>query len=144
MSRPETPLLATDCVVLDRNGRVLLIRRRNAPYRGTFALPGGFVEIGEDVETACRRELAEETGVTVPDLQLVGVYSDPARDPRGHVCSVAFLARIAGAAPVASNDAAAVEWISDPETHELAFDHQRIIADARELVRRDRIAGGPE
>jgi 8-oxo-dGTP diphosphatase len=135
MPRPETPLLATDCVVLDGAGRVLLIRRKNEPYRGALALPGGFVEIGESVEAACCRELREETGLEVDQLELVGVYSDPARDPRGHVCSVTFLAQIDGATAVAGDDAAAVEWVRDPDEHQLAFDHARILRDALNLAK---------
>ena len=135
MSRPETPLLATDCVVLDDGGRVLLIRRKNEPYQGALALPGGFVEIGESVEAACRRELREETGLEAGQLELVGVYSDPARDPRGHVCSVTVLARIDGGTAAAGDDAEAIEWVFDPDEHQLAFDHARILRDALNLAK---------
>ena len=65
MPEPKTPLLAADCVVFDGHGRVLLIRPGHPPFAGEYALPGGFVEIGETVEAACRRELKEETGVDV-------------------------------------------------------------------------------
>ena len=95
MAFPKTPALTVDCVVIDGEGRLLLIRRGNPPHKGKYALPGGFVDVGETVEDACRRELMEETGVKAGRLQLVGVYSDPSRDPRGHTCSVAFLTRIA-------------------------------------------------
>lgn len=134
MPLPTTPLLAVDCVVLDRASRVLLIRRRNPPCRGWFALPGGFVEIGETVEAACRRELHEETGIEVGRLRLVGVYSSPDRDPRGHICSVAFLARAKGGKIAAGDDAAAAEWVGDWRQAELAFDHREIITDAIRLV----------
>lgn len=90
MPPPKTPLLTVDCVVLNPRGEVLLIERKNEPFRGHFALPGGFVDIGETVEDACRRELMEETGVKAGKLTLVGVYSDPNRDPRGHTASVVF------------------------------------------------------
>jgi 8-oxo-dGTP diphosphatase len=112
-----------------------MIRRKNPPYEGCLALPGGFVEIGETVESAARRELMEETDVDAENLQLVGVYSDPQRDPRGHVCSVAFLARAGNVEPKAGDDAGAVIWVEDPGSFELAFDHQKIIADAMRLVR---------
>ena len=82
MSLPRTPLLSVDCVVIDASGRVLLVRRGQPPFKGMQALPGGFVEIGESVEQACRRELREETGVRAGSLRLIGVYSDPRRDPR--------------------------------------------------------------
>ena len=91
MGLPKTPALTTDCVIFDSGGRVLLIRRGHPPYAGSYALPGGFVEIGETVEEACRREALEETGIKVDVLRLVGVYSDPARDPRGHTVSVAYV-----------------------------------------------------
>ena len=128
--KPVTPLLAADCVVIDAKGRLLLIRRGNPPFQGQHALPGGFVEVGESVEDACRRELMEETGLEVGKIELVGVYSDPSRDPRGHTCSVAFLARVKRAQAVAGDDAAAVEWISSWRRAKLAFDHRKIIADA--------------
>lgn len=134
MPPPKTPLLAIDCVVLDRASRVLLIRRRYPPFQGWLALPGGFVEIGETVEAACRRELFEETGIKVGRLRLVGVYSDPARDPRGHTCAVSFLARVRSANAVAGDDAVAVEWIGGWRKEKLAFDHREIIADAMRLA----------
>jgi len=133
MPAPKTPLLATDCVVFDKRGRVLLIRRGHPPFKGCYALPGGFVEIGEAVEDGCRRELKEETGISVRALKLVGVYSDPKRDPRGHTCSVAFLARVGSAKPVAGDDAATAEWVEDWRRQQLAFDHADILADAARL-----------
>ena len=136
MAKPKTPLLAADCVVFDAGGRVLLVRRKFPPFQGQYALPGGFVEIGETVEEAARRELAEETGVKAGRLQLVGVYSDPKRDPRGHTCSAVFLAHAPRARPEAGDDAAAAEWIADWTKVDLAFDHAKILADARKLARR--------
>ncbi len=133
MPAPKTPLLATDCVVFDRRGRVLLIRRGRPPFEGRYALPGGFVEVGEPVEAACRRELEEETGIKVRALKLIGVYSDPKRDPRGHCVSVAFLARVTSAKPSAGDDAATAEWVKDWRGETLAFDHAKILADAARL-----------
>jgi 8-oxo-dGTP diphosphatase len=130
MARPETPALTADCIVFDSQDRVLLIRRGRPPFEGDYALPGGFVEVGETVEDACRRELKEETGIEVRELKLVGVYSDPKRDPRGHTCSVAYLAQVATAEPTAGDDAAAAEWVEDWRREKLAFDHADIIADA--------------
>ena len=135
MALPKTPLLTTDCVVVDGRGRVLLVRRGHPPFKGKHALPGGFVEIGETVEEACRRELMEETGVKAGPLRLLGVYSDPKRDPRAHTCSVVFLARIARATPKAGDDAAAAEWIEDWTKLDLAFDHAKILRDARHALR---------
>src|SRR5206468_11763707 len=103
---PKTPALTTDCVIFDNEGRVLLIRRKNEPFKGGYALPGGFVDIGETVEAACRREVSEEAGFEVDDLSLIGVYSNPNRDPRGHTVSVAYLARLPRTvAPRAGSDA---------------------------------------
>lgn len=130
MAKPVTPLLAVDCVVFDAEDRLLLIRRANAPFRGLHALPGGFVDVGETVEQACRRELAEETGVKAGRLTLVGVYSDPARDPRGHVVSPVFVTRIRRATPKAGDDASGAEWVTGWRRLKLAFDHARIVRDA--------------
>jgi 8-oxo-dGTP diphosphatase len=135
MGMPDTPALTVDCVIHDPKGRVLLIRRKYEPFQGAFALPGGFVEIGETVEAACRREVREEAGLEVGDLELVGVYSDPARDPRGHTVSTVFLAKPSVAAPpIAGDDAAAAEWVVDWRTHRLAFDHAQILEDAEQIA----------
>jgi 8-oxo-dGTP diphosphatase len=131
MGMPKTPALTTDCVIYDGKGRVLLIRRGNAPFKGAYALPGGFVEIGETVEAACRREVKEEVGLELGPLRLLGVYSDPTRDPRGHTVSVVYVARLSNdAAAVAGSDAAAVEWVEDWRALPLAFDHASILEDA--------------
>src|SRR5919199_1355629 len=114
--------------------------RLSAPHRrcaaraagstiGRWALPGGFVEVGETVEEAADREAAEETGLAVEVARLVGVYSDPERDPRGHNVSVAFLARVLSGELAAASDAAEVA-VMDPASVELAFDHSKIIEDA--------------
>jgi 8-oxo-dGTP diphosphatase len=134
MPKPKTPLLSVDCAVFDARGRVLLVRRKNPPFQGRFALPGGFVDIGEMVEDACRRELQEETGVKAGRLRLVGVYSDPRRDPRGHTCSVVFLAVVRRARASAGDDAAAAEWVEDWRKAELAFDHAKVLADASQML----------
>ena len=136
MPVPKTPLLTTDCVVVDARGRVLLVRRGKPPFKGKQALPGGFVNIGETVEDACRRELMEETGVKAGRLELLGVYSDPKRDPRGHTCAVVFLTRIARAAPKGGDDAAAARWVENWSKLDLAFDHARILEDAKRKLRR--------
>ena len=134
MPFPPTPALTTDAVIFDGRGRVLLIRRGNAPFKGSYALPGGFVEVGETVEDGCRRELKEETGLEVGALRLVGVYSNPNRDPRGHTCSIAYVARIGRAEPQAGDDAAAAEWVADWRAETLAFDHAQILAEAEQLM----------
>jgi 8-oxo-dGTP diphosphatase len=136
MALPKTPALTTDCVIFDPEGRVLLIRRGHPPFAGAYALPGGFVEIGETVEQACWREALEETGIKVDVLRLVGVYSDPARDPRGHTVSAAYVTILSRAIPPrAGSDAAGAEWIDDWRSVELAFDHAQIVRDAEALLR---------
>ena len=134
MGMPKTPALTTDCVIRDSEARVLLIRRKNEPFKGAYALPDGFVDIGETMEAACRREVLEETGLAVGDLHLVGVYSDPSRDPRGHTVSIAYTTLLPQApSPKAGSDAEAAVWIEDWRTVELAFDHAEIIADAEKI-----------
>jgi 8-oxo-dGTP diphosphatase len=139
---PKTPALTTDCVIFDPQFRVLLIRRKNKPFAGGYALPGGFVDVGETVEAACRREVSEETGITVEELRLVGVYSDPKRDSRGHTVSVAYVAVLSSEArPNAGSDADGVEWVADWRKEEIGFDHFQILADAERLVREGRGKG---
>ena len=129
MAGPETPKLLVDTVVPSEAGEILLIRRASDPYEGQWALPGGFVEVGETLENAASREAEEETGLKVEIVRLVGVYSDPDRDPRGHNVSCAYLARVREGEPEAATDAAEVAFL-DPSTVDLAFDHEKIIADA--------------
>ncbi|MBO0750539.1 MAG: NUDIX hydrolase [Bradyrhizobiaceae bacterium] len=126
----RNPALAVDCVVFDAAGRLLLIRRKNPPFRGRYALPGGYVNYGESAEQAAARELKEETGLTATRLSLVGVYSDPQRDPRGHVVSIAYRVDTASQDPDAGDDAAAARFVAGWEKLGLAFDHGKIVADA--------------
>lgn len=134
MGMPKTPALTTDCVIRDSETRVLLIRRKNEPFKGAYALPGGFVDIGETMEVACRREVLEETGLEVSELTLVGVYSDPSRDPRGHTVSIAYTTLLPQAPrPKAGSDAEAAEWVADWRKRKLAFDHAQLIADAEKI-----------
>ena len=126
---PETPKLMVDVVVPSEEGHILLIRRASDPYEGQWALPGGFVEVGETLEDAAAREAEEETGLKVEIVRLVGVYSDPDRDPRGHNVSCAYLARVREGELAAASDAAEASF-QDPSTVELAFDHEKIVADA--------------
>ena len=129
MNRPETPLLTVDIIIrlTDRPGHPVVFIERKYPPHG-WALPGGFVDPGETVAAAARREAAEETGLDVELTALLGVYSDPARDPRGQTVSVVFIARADGA-PVAADDAANA-IVADPQAPPpLAFDHERIVSD---------------
>ena len=128
---PKTPPLSADCVAFDARGRVLLIKRGRPPFEGHWALPGGFIEIGETVEDGCRRELREETGLTADGaLTLVGVYSAPGRDPRGATVSVTYTTTLSGGTPRGGDDAAHAEWVADWQSLPIAFDHKQMIADA--------------
>jgi 8-oxo-dGTP diphosphatase len=133
MGFPSTPALVTDCVAFDPQRRVLLVRRKDEPFAGCYALPGGFVDIGETVEVACQREMQEETGLAIDEnrLRLVGVYSDPGRDPRGHNVSIAYTILLdEPASPRPGSDAQSAEWVADWMNKKLAFNHQDILADA--------------
>jgi 8-oxo-dGTP diphosphatase len=132
----KRPSLTVDAVVFDDNDRLLLIRRKRPPFEGRYALPGGFVDCGETVEMAASRELREETGLEARSLDLIGVYSDPKRDPRGHTVSIAFLVEVAVAAsPKAGDDAVDATFIGNWRDYVLAFDHGRIVKDALRLRR---------
>ena len=123
------PALAVDAVVL-RGDEVLLIRRRNPPFQGMHALPGGFVRYGEKVEDAVLREVLEETGIEGRIVALTGVYSDPARDPRGHTVSVAFLVEHLSGEPSGGDDAVEAKFHPLDDLPEMAFDHAVILRDA--------------
>ncbi|MFV8133241.1 NUDIX domain-containing protein [Streptomyces syringium] len=121
-------------VVCIRDGAVLLIERGWPPHQGQLALPGGHVDPGETSRAAAARELEEETGVVVDaaDLALVGVYDDPARDPRGRYISAAYTVTVpTDTSAQAGDDAAAVQWMPLDTPGTLAFDHAQIIYDAR-------------
>ncbi len=129
------PMVTVDAVVLrEMEGRleVLLIRRGKPPFEGRPALPGGFVEMGEDLPDAAARELAEETGIENIPLEQVGAFGRPDRDPRGRNISVAFAGVVIGTGekPSGGDDAASAEWVPLEEAGELAFDHGEILAAA--------------
>lgn len=133
-SMPDTPALTVDCVIF-RGDAAVLIKRGVEPYKGCYALPGGFVDLGETVEQACVREVKEEIGIDLyaAELRLVGVFSDPRRDTRGHTVSVVFLAENEQDNLVAGDDAHSVEVVSEWRTAKLAFDHSEIIERAWNL-----------
>ncbi|MHC1605019.1 MAG: NUDIX domain-containing protein [Candidatus Methanofastidiosia archaeon] len=130
----KAPLLAVDAFLTD--GRcILLIKRKNEPYSFLWALPGGFVKYGESVEEAAVREVHEETGITISSPLLIGIFSNPGRDPRGHVVSCAFFCKtdISHFAP-GSDAAAAKVFNLDNLPDKLAFDHKEIIEQGKRLL----------
>ena len=133
------PAVTTDAVVFAlREGelRVCLVERRKPPFKGRWALPGGFLEMDERAEAGARRELREETGLAPAALEFLGAYDDPGRDPRGRTISLAFFGVVApGAEPQGGDDAARAEWAPALTAPPLAFDHDVILADALRRLR---------
>jgi ADP-ribose pyrophosphatase YjhB (NUDIX family) len=136
------PALTVDCVVFgldDDDLKVLLIQRDLAPFAGKWALPGGFVNVGEDPEAAARRELEEETGIALPKLFLEQLYTfgAPGRDPREHVVSVAHyaLVKLSDHRVKAATDARDAAWFSVADVPALAFDHDHIVEVALERLK---------
>ena len=129
MNKPVTPLLTVDIIIemVDRPGRPIVLIERMHPPHG-WALPGGFVDVGESLETAAVREALEETSLHVTLTRLLGTYSDPTRDPRGHTASAVYIAEACGE-PRAADDAKHLALHDPREVPRLAFDHDRIIAD---------------
>ncbi|MCQ6962738.1 NUDIX domain-containing protein [Methanolobus chelungpuianus] len=125
----DTPKLTVDAVII-YDGRIVLVQRKNPPFEGKFALPGGFVDIGETVESAVVREAREETGLSIEIVKLLGVYSDPLRDPRGHTVSICYLSQGHGTLE-AGSDAKDVFLFDVNDLPEMAFDHNMILEQAR-------------
>lgn len=127
------PAVTTDCVVFtqEEEPKVLLIQRGNEPYKGCWAFPGGFMNMEETAEECAVRELKEETGLTVNQIQQIGAYSKVDRDPRGRTVSIAYLAIVDAPTAVSGmDDAAKAAWFPLASLPDLAFDHQDIMADA--------------
>jgi len=129
MTQKRGPSITVD-IIITISDCIVLVKRAHDPYKGNWALPGGFVRYGEMVEDAAVREAEEETSLKVKLRKIVGVYSDPSRDPRGHVVSVCFLAARINGRPLAKGDAAEARIFKDIPWGELAFDHSRILRDA--------------
>lgn len=129
----KKPSIAVDGILI-KNNKILLIKRKNEPFKGKWALPGGFVEYGERVEEAVLREFEEEVGIKAKIKRLLGVYSDPNRDPRGHVISIVFLLEGEGI-PRAGDDAKDAKFFDLDDLPPLAFDHDKIIRDAIKLLK---------
>jgi 8-oxo-dGTP diphosphatase len=125
----KLPRLTVDAWIRDRRGRLLLVRRGRPPFEGRWGLPGGFCEWKETTERCCAREALEETGLVVKVGRLLGVYSDPERDPRGHNVTVLYEARRLRGTARGGDDAAEARWFAPRQLRRLsfAFDHGKII-----------------
>ena len=133
---PRASVTADAVLFAEKDGQtyVLLIQRGNDPYKGYWAFPGGFLNMDETVARCAERELEEETGIRLTGMQLVGIYSDVERDPRGRVITAAYTAMTAMPQAVAADDAAAARWWPLSALPQLAFDHDKILADARQKI----------
>jgi 8-oxo-dGTP diphosphatase len=131
----RNPLPTTDAVIAGPDGRVVLILRKNEP--NGWALPGGFVDYGEELGAACRREAKEETGLDVELVAQLFTYSDPRRDPRKHTVSTVYACRVRSGTLQAGDDAKDAKWFSEPEIpwNDLCFDHAEILRDYFTWVR---------
>lgn len=141
MTKPVTPLLAADALIelVNVPGRpIVLIERRNPPYG--WAIPGGFVDVGETVETTAVREALEEVSLQVTLTGLLGIYSSPKRDPRGHTVTAIYVAEAKGQ-PVAADDARSVGVFTlDQLPSPLAFDHELVLQDFRRYRKTGEVA----
>jgi 8-oxo-dGTP diphosphatase len=132
------PSVTTDCILVKKSSpaSVLLIERKYAPFEGKWALPGGFVEIDEDLEAGAMRELEEETGLANIALCQFKTYGTPGRDPRGRTISVVYYAFIdQEVLPLAGDDATRAEWFPLQTLPPLAFDHQKILEEFMDFMK---------
>jgi len=132
----KSPKLTVDAIIT-KNDKILLIKRKKQPFKDFWALPGGFVNYGEKVEDAIIREVLEETNLECKIKKLLGVYSDPNRDPRGHTVSIVYHLKIIKGEPRGGDDAYDAKFfnIEDIPSLPLAFDHRKIINDYLESKR---------
>ncbi len=126
------PRITTDGAII-KDKKILLIKRKNNPYKGKWALPGGFVEYKERVEDAVLREVFEETGLKTKIRDFIGIYSDPNRDPRGHTITIVYLLDILSGELNSGDDAYDANFFDLKDLPELAFDHNIILKD---IIRR--------
>lgn len=123
--------VTTDCVIFfssNNETKVLLVKRKKDPFKGTWALPGGFLEDEEPLESGARRELEEETGLKVQNLKQLHTFGTPGRDPRGRTISITFWGEVTSEEKVqGDDDAAEARWFHLNDLPDLAFDHSEII-----------------
>jgi len=125
----KNPKLTVDGIIIN-DDKILLIKRKNEPFKDKWALPGGYVEYGETVEDAVLREISEETNLSVKIKELLGVYSSPDRDPRGHTVTIAFILNVKSGDLKSGDDAADAKFFEKRKLPDLSFDHDKIIEDA--------------
>jgi len=130
MKNYRNPVPTVD-IIVQQESNILLIKRKNDPFKDHLSLPGGFVNEGELVEEAARREMWEETSLTVEPIEILGVYSDPNRDPRRHVLTLAWIAIVVNGIARSNDDSIEVQWLplNDIDSTRLAFDHKEILLD---------------
>ena len=122
------PAVTVDIILFNEDMEILLIKRKNKPFEGAWAFPGGFVDENEGLEDAARRELMEETCLEAGKLEQSGAFGQPGRDPRGHTISIVFTGRVIDSRKLqAADDATEARWFSLKDLPELAFDHQEIL-----------------
>jgi ADP-ribose pyrophosphatase YjhB (NUDIX family) len=126
----KNPIPTVDAII-QKSSSILLVKRKKDPYKNQFALPGGFVNEGETIEEAIEREVYEETSLKIHPIDILGVYSDPTRDPRGHMMTVVFIVLIIKGIATAGDDAKEISWIPIEKINEIkiAFDHKLVIRD---------------
>ncbi|MES2811150.1 MAG: NUDIX hydrolase [Bacteroidota bacterium] len=129
-------IFVTVDIILVKKDTLLLIKRLKDPYKDCWALPGGFVDENEDLLDAAKRELMEETNVSVDKLEQIGAFGKPFRDPRSHTVSVAYFGRVGeDTIAVAADDAKEARWFPINDLPELAFDHKEIIEEALKKIK---------
>lgn len=136
------PAVTADCVVFcnDSDGlSVLLIERANEPFKGCWAFPGGFMDMEENAEDCARRELKEETGLQLEHMEQIGVFTDVDRDPRGRTVSIAYSALVEKRPVIGADDAAQARWFPISEIPALAFDHEKILRAALDVLHDKRL-----
>lgn len=126
----KNPIPTVDAII-QKSSSILLVKRKKDPYKNQFALPGGFVNEGETIEEAIEREVYEETSLKIHPIDILGVYSDPTRDPRGHMMTVVFIVLIIKGIATAGDDAKEISWIPIEKINEIkiAFDHKLVLRD---------------
>lgn len=139
MKEQRNPIPTVDTII-QKNSQILLVRRKKDPFEGFLSIPGGFVNEGERVEDAAKREAKEETSLDIELVDILGVYSEPNRDPRGHIMSTVFIGEISPnnkAEALAQDDAAEIKWMTleELDNTSFAFDHQKIVSDYKKWKR---------